>query len=83
VRPVIAVFEDLHRSDALSLGLLNELVIAAQDARLLLVVNYRPEFKDEWRNSPNYLQFRLDPLASEDLAEFLQALLARTQICLH
>jgi class 3 adenylate cyclase/tetratricopeptide (TPR) repeat protein len=75
VRPVIAVFEDLHRNDALSLDLLNELIIAAQDARLLLVVNYRPEFRDEWSNRPNYRQFRLDPFASEDLAEFLQALL--------
>jgi predicted ATPase/class 3 adenylate cyclase len=75
VRPVIAVFEDLHRNDVLSLGLLNELVIAAQDARLLLVVNYRPGYKDEWRHRPNYRQFRLDPFVSEDLAEFLQALL--------
>jgi class 3 adenylate cyclase/tetratricopeptide (TPR) repeat protein len=75
VRPVIAIFEDLHRNDALSLGLLDELVITAQDARLLLVVHYRPEFKDEWRNRPNYRQFRVDPFVSEDLAEFLQVLL--------
>jgi class 3 adenylate cyclase/tetratricopeptide (TPR) repeat protein len=75
VRPVVAVFEDLHRNDALSLGLMDELVIAAQDAPLLLVVNYRPEFKDEWRSRPNYRQFRLDPFASADLAEFLRALL--------
>jgi class 3 adenylate cyclase/tetratricopeptide (TPR) repeat protein len=75
VRPVIAVFEDLHRNDALSLGLLDELVIAAQDARLLLVVDYRPEFKNEWRNRPNYQEFRLNSFANEDLAEFLQALL--------
>jgi tetratricopeptide (TPR) repeat protein len=75
VRPVIAVFEDLHWNDSLSLGLLNELVVAAHDARLLLVVNFRPEYKDEWRNRPNYLQLRLDPLASGGLAEFLRALL--------
>src|SRR5262252_3009361 len=74
VRPVIAVFEDLHWHDSLSLGLLSELVVAAQQARLLLVVSYRPEYRDEWRNRPNYRQIRLDPLASESLAEFLQAL---------
>src|SRR5215468_5757231 len=74
VRPVIAVYEDLHWHDSLSLGLLSELVVAAQQARLLLVVSYRPEYKDEWRNRPNYRQIRLDPLASESLAEFLQAL---------
>jgi class 3 adenylate cyclase/tetratricopeptide (TPR) repeat protein len=75
VRPVIAVCEDLHWYDSLSLGLLNDLVVAAQDARLLLLVNFRPEYKDEWRNRPNYLQLHLDPLASGGVAEFLQALL--------
>jgi tetratricopeptide (TPR) repeat protein len=75
VQPVIAVFEDLHWHDALSLGLLNDVVVAAQDARLLLLVNFRPEYKDEWRNRPNYLQLHLDPLASAGLAELLQALL--------
>ena len=75
VQPVVAVFEDLHWNDFLSLGLLNEVVVDAQDARLLLVVSYRPEYRDEWRNRPNYRQLRLDPLASESLAEFLQALL--------
>jgi class 3 adenylate cyclase/tetratricopeptide (TPR) repeat protein len=75
-QPVVVVFEDLHWHDALSLGLLSELVVAVQDARLLLVVSYRPaEYRDEWRNRPNYRQVRLDPLASESLAQFLQALL--------
>ena len=75
VRPVIAVFEDLHWNDSLSRGLLNEVVVAVQDARLLLLVSFRPEYKDEWRNRPNYHQLRLDPLANSGLAEFLQALL--------
>jgi class 3 adenylate cyclase/tetratricopeptide (TPR) repeat protein len=77
VQPVVAVFEDLHWNDSLSLGLLNELVVGARDARLLLMVSYRPEFRDEWKNRPNYRQLHLDPLTSESLAEFLQALLGR------
>ena len=75
VQPVVAIFEDLHWSDSLTLGLLNELVVSAQDARVLLVVTYRPEYRDEWRNRPNYHQARLNPLASEDLTELFQALL--------
>ena len=75
VQPVVVVFEDLHWNDSLTLGLLNELVVGAQDARLLLVVSYRPDYRDEWKNRPNYHQLRLDPLASESLAELLQALL--------
>src|SRR5262249_32673504 len=74
VRPVIAVFHDLHWHESLSLGLLSELVVAAHHARLLLVVSYRPEYRDDWSNRPNYRQIRLDPLASESLGEFLQAL---------
>jgi class 3 adenylate cyclase/tetratricopeptide (TPR) repeat protein len=75
VQPVIAVFEDLHWNDSLTLGLLNELIISAQDARLLLLVTYRPDYRDEWKNRPNYRQLRLDPLASDDLEELHQSLL--------
>jgi class 3 adenylate cyclase/tetratricopeptide (TPR) repeat protein len=79
VQPVIAVFEDLHFNDSLTVGLLNELVVAAENACLLLVVSYRPEYRDEWRNRPNYQQLRLDPLASESFEEFGQALLGSDQ----
>ena len=75
VQPLVAVFEDLHWYDSLTLGLLNELVVRAQDARLLLVVSYRPEFQDGWKHRPNYRQLHLNPLASENLAALLQALL--------
>jgi class 3 adenylate cyclase/tetratricopeptide (TPR) repeat protein len=75
VQPVIAVFEDLHFNDSLTVGLLNELVVAAQNARLLLVISYRPEYRDEWRNRPGYHQLRLYPLAGGRLVEFDEALL--------
>jgi class 3 adenylate cyclase/tetratricopeptide (TPR) repeat protein len=74
-QPIIAVFEDLHWYDSLTIGLLNELVVQASDARLLLVVSYRPEYGDQWRNRPNYRQLRVYPLISRNLAEFLVALL--------
>ena len=45
VRPVVAVIDDLHWSDTLSLGLLNELVVATQNARLILIVTYRPDYR--------------------------------------
>ena len=47
VQPIIAVFEDLHWNDSLTLGLLNELVVGSQNARLLLLVTYRPDYRDE------------------------------------
>jgi class 3 adenylate cyclase/tetratricopeptide (TPR) repeat protein len=75
VQPLIVIFDDLHWHDSLSLGLLNELIVNVPDARLLLVLSYRPEFRDEWGNRPNYHQLRLDPLAGENVTEFLQVLL--------
>jgi class 3 adenylate cyclase/tetratricopeptide (TPR) repeat protein len=72
---IIAVFEDLHWYDTLTIGLLNELVVQARDERLLLVVSYRPEYEDQWRNRPNYRQLRVYPLISENLGEFLDVLL--------
>jgi class 3 adenylate cyclase/tetratricopeptide (TPR) repeat protein len=75
VQPVVTVIEDLHWNDALTLGLLKELVVAIQNARLLLIVTYRPDYVEDWRSQPNYHHLRLDPLRSESLAELLLALL--------
>jgi class 3 adenylate cyclase/tetratricopeptide (TPR) repeat protein len=75
VQPVIVVFEDLHWNDSLTLGLLNELVTATQEARLLLLVSYRPQYQDTWKARSNYRQVRLEPLGRESVAELLQALL--------
>jgi class 3 adenylate cyclase/tetratricopeptide (TPR) repeat protein len=75
VQPVVAVFEDLHWNDSLTLGLLSEIVVNARDARLLLLVSYRPEFVDEWKGRPNYRNLRLEPLESESLGKLLQSLL--------
>jgi class 3 adenylate cyclase/tetratricopeptide (TPR) repeat protein len=75
VQPIVAVFEDLHWNDSLTLGLLNEIVVNARDARLLLLVTYRPEFQDEWKGRPNYRSLRLEPLESESLTKLLESLL--------
>ena len=71
----MAVFEDLHWSNSLTFGLLNDVVVGTPLARLLLVVTYRPEYRDEWRNGPNYCNLRLTPLANDNLVELLQVLL--------
>jgi tetratricopeptide (TPR) repeat protein len=75
VQPLIVIFEDLHWNDSLSLGLLNALIVGSPNAHLLLVLSYRPEYRDEWKNRPNYRQLRLDPLVGEDVTELLQVLL--------
>src|SRR5262249_48042586 len=43
--------------------------------RLLLLVNYRPEYQHAWGSKTYYTQLRLDPLPPVSADEFLQALL--------
>ena len=76
VQPVVAQFSRICIwTNTLTLGLLNEIVVNARDARLLLLVTYRPEFHDEWKGRPNYRNLRLEPLESESLTALLQSLL--------
>ena len=44
-------------------------------ARLLLLVNYRPEYQHGWGSKTYYSQMRLDALPAESAGELLEALL--------
>jgi tetratricopeptide (TPR) repeat protein len=74
-QPLIVIFEDLHWIDAGTQAFLNLLVDALATARILLLVNYRPEYRHEWGNKTYYTQLRLDPLGKESAGEMLTALL--------
>jgi len=62
VQPLLLVFEDLHWIDSETQALLNSLVESLPTARLLLLVNYRPEYQHGWGSKTSYTQLRLDPL---------------------
>jgi class 3 adenylate cyclase/tetratricopeptide (TPR) repeat protein len=72
---LLLVFEDLHWIDSETQALLNSLVQSLPTARLLLLVNYRPEYQHGWGSKTYYTQLRLDPLPPVSADEFLQALL--------
>ena len=74
-QPTVVIFEDLHWIDSETQALLDLLVDSIAGARLLLLVNYRPEYRHEWSGRAHYLQLRLDPLAGENAAAMLEALL--------
>ena len=59
------IFEDLHWLDEGSWALLNLLADSIGTARVLMLVNYRPEFTHNWGNKTYYTQLRLDPLGVE------------------
>ena len=73
-QPLIVVFEDLHWVDAETQALLDLLVDAIANARVLLLVNYRPEYNHVWGSKTHYAQLRLDPLGRESAGEMLTAL---------
>ena len=75
VQPVLLVFEDLHWIDSETQAFLDSLVESLPTARLLLLVNYRPEYQHGWGRKTYYLQLRLDPLPPASADELLQALL--------
>ncbi len=77
VQPVLLVFEDLHWIDSETQAVLESLVESLPTSRLLLLVNYRPEYRHRWAIKRYYSQLRIDPLPPEGAGELLQALLGR------
>ena len=72
---MLLVFEDLHWIDSETQALLDTLVESLPTVRLLLLVNYRPEYQHGWGSKTYYAQLRLDPLPPASAEDFLQALL--------
>ncbi|HEX2331943.1 MAG TPA: adenylate/guanylate cyclase domain-containing protein [Burkholderiales bacterium] len=75
VQPLQVVFEDLHWIDSETQAFLDGLVESLPTARLLLLVNYRPEYQHGWGGKTYYTQLRIDPLPPEDARGLLRALL--------
>jgi predicted ATPase len=72
---LLLVFEDLHWIDSATQALLDSLVESLPTTRLLLLVNYRPEYHHGWGSKTYYIQLRLDPLPPPNAEELLAALL--------
>ena len=70
-QPLMVIFEDLHWIDEETQALLNLLADSIGTARLLLLVNYRPEYSHLWGSKTYYTQLRLDPLDKESADEML------------
>jgi predicted ATPase len=76
-QPLVLVFEDLHWIDTETQALLDSLVESLPTVRLLLLVNYRPEYQHGWGSKTYYTQLRLDPLPLASADEPLQALVGK------
>jgi class 3 adenylate cyclase/tetratricopeptide (TPR) repeat protein len=74
-QPLMVMFEDLHWIDEGTQEFLNLFADSIANARILLLVNYRPEYSHQWGSKTYYTQLRLDPLGKESADEMLAALL--------
>ena len=74
-QPLLLLFKDLHWIDAETQGFLDTLSESLASANLLLLVNYRPEYRHEWGSKTYYTQLRLTPLGQAEAEELLTFLL--------
>jgi class 3 adenylate cyclase/tetratricopeptide (TPR) repeat protein len=72
-QPFVLVFEDLQWIDGETQAALDGLVESLPTARLLLLVNYRPEYEHAWGGRTYYRHLRLDVLSAASANEFLAA----------
>jgi len=75
VQPLLVLFEDLHWIDSETHAVLDSFLESLPTARLLLLVNYRPECEHTWGRKTFYLQLRIDPFPPESADALLNALL--------
>jgi class 3 adenylate cyclase/tetratricopeptide (TPR) repeat protein len=73
-QPLLLIFEDLHWIDSETQVLLDNLVDGLASSRVLLLVDYRPQYEHHWSNRTYYSQIRLDALPAESADELLRAL---------
>ena len=74
VQPLLVIVEDLQWIDTETQACLDTLVESLPAARLLLLVNYRPEYQHTWGSKTAYSQIRLDPLPAASAEALFQAL---------
>src|SRR5262249_3436704 len=74
-QPLLLVFEDLHWIDSETQAILDSLVESLPTARILLLVNHRPEYQHGWVSKSYYARLRLDALPLERAEDLLRALI--------
>lgn len=72
-QPLFMIVEDAHWVDPSTLDLLHELQERLGDARLLLLVTARPEFRPEW-NYPQFVQVNVDRLSRRERQSMIEQL---------
>jgi adenylate cyclase len=77
-RPLMLIFEDLHWLDDESQALLDLLVESMATAPVLLLVNFRPEYRLRWGGKSYAQVLKVEPLGRQNADEMLSAMLGRS-----
>jgi class 3 adenylate cyclase/tetratricopeptide (TPR) repeat protein len=78
-QPLLVVFEDLHWIDSETQAFLDSLIESLPMARIVLLVDYRPEYSHRWGDKSYCTQLRVDRLQPASAEELLQYLLGSNQ----
>jgi class 3 adenylate cyclase/tetratricopeptide (TPR) repeat protein len=74
-RPLCLIFEDLHWIDSETRALLDKLVDLIPTRRILLLVNYRPEYRGDWVRKTYFRQLPVASLPTATAHKLLDDLL--------
>ncbi|MFT4563481.1 MAG: class 3 adenylate cyclase [Gammaproteobacteria bacterium] len=75
---LVIYIDDVHWIDPASDAFLEQMVEAvAENSRILLLLNFRPEYSAQWMRRAYYQQLPLVPLGAEALKELVESLLGR------
>lgn len=74
-QPLFLIFEDLHWIDPETQSFLDLMVPRIATAPILMLVNYRLEYRHEWSQHSHYAEVVLNPLGAESAEEMLAAML--------
>jgi class 3 adenylate cyclase/tetratricopeptide (TPR) repeat protein len=78
-RPLVLVLENLQWLDTETRAFVDALLESVEAARLLLLVDYRPEFAHAWGSRPRFNEVPVPLLSPEAAEELLRALIGPDQ----
>ena len=79
-RPVVLAIEDLHWIDRTSEEFLDYLIGWLANARILLILLYRPEYTHKWGSKSYYNKIGLDQLSTKTSTELVQSILEGAEV---
>jgi class 3 adenylate cyclase len=79
-RPLVLAIEDLHWIDRTSEEFLDYLIGWIANARMMLILLYRPEYTHQWGSKSYYTQIGLTQLGTSSSSQLVQAILEEGEV---